>query len=65
MHLVEVCGRCGGAVKVIACIETQYVIPDKAGQALDKIPAHLRDQEPRIPNPPYLAPPTRAPPETR
>ena len=31
---IEVCGRCGGSVKVIAFIENQDVIPDKARQAL-------------------------------
>ena len=34
---IEVCGRCGGSVKVIACIEDQDVI--------DTILAHLRDKE--------------------
>jgi hypothetical protein len=34
---IEVCGHCGGPVKVIACIKDQNVIPDKAGQALDRI----------------------------
>ena len=39
---VEVCGHCGGSVKVIACIEDQDVI--------DRILAHLREKEqgPRI-----------------
>jgi hypothetical protein len=34
---VEVCGRCGGSVRVIACIEDQDTI--------DRILAHLRDKE--------------------
>ena len=52
---IEVCGRCGGSVKVIACIEDQDVI--------DRILAHLRDKEQGTPTLPHLAPPTRAPPE--
>jgi hypothetical protein len=52
---IEVCSRCGGAVKVIACIEDQDVI--------DRILAHLRDREQGTPTLPHLAPPTRAPPE--
>ena len=51
---IEVCGRCGGSVKVIACIEDQDVI--------DTILAHLRDKEQGIPTLPHLAPTTRAPP---
>jgi hypothetical protein len=54
---IEVCGRCGGSVKVIACIEDQDVI--------DTILAHLRDKEQGTPTLPHLARPTRAPPETR
>ena len=42
---IEVCGRCGGPVRVIACIEEQDVIPDKAGQALDRILSHLERKE--------------------
>ena len=53
---IEVCGRCGGSVRVIACIEDQEII--------DRILAHLRDREQDIPNLPLLTPPTRAPPET-
>jgi hypothetical protein len=52
---IEVCGRCGGSVKVIACIEDQDVI--------DRILAHLRDKEQGTPTLPHLAPLTRAPPE--
>jgi len=52
---VEVCGRCGGPVKVIACIEDQDII--------DKILAHLRDKEPCTP-PLLPTPPSRAPPGT-
>jgi len=54
---IEVCGRCGGSVRVIACIEDQDII--------DRILAHLRDKEQGTPTLPHLAPPTRAPPETR
>jgi hypothetical protein len=52
---IEVCSRCGGSVRVIACIEDQDVI--------DRILAHLRDKEQGTPTLPHLAPPTRAPPE--
>lgn len=52
---VQTCARCGGPVKVIACIEDQAVI--------DKILAHLRDKERKAPPPPLLlVPPSRAPP---
>ena len=53
---IEVCGLCGGSVRVIACIEDQEII--------DRILAHLRDREQDIPTLPLLTPPTRAPPET-
>ena len=53
---IETCSRCGGSVRVIACIEDQHII--------DKILAHLRDQEQAIPTLPLLIPPPRAPPET-
>jgi hypothetical protein len=52
---IEVCGRCGGSVSVIACIEDQDII--------DKILAHLRDKELAVPTLPLLAPPPRGPPE--
>jgi hypothetical protein len=52
---IEVC-RCGGSVRVIACIEEQAVI--------DRILAHLERKEQNTPALPHLAPPTRAPPET-
>ena len=57
----EVCSRCGGSVKVIVeasnrCIEDQDVI--------NRILAHLRDEEQGTPTLPHLAPPTRAPPAT-
>ena len=66
---IEVCARCGGSVRVIVgapnrCLEDQDVIPDKAGQALDRILAHLHAKEQNTPTLPHLAPPTRAPPET-
>lgn len=51
---VETCARCGGPIKVVACIEDQSVI--------DKILAHLRDKERNAPAPPLLVPPPRAPP---
>jgi len=53
---IEVCGRCGGSVKVIACIEEQDFI--------DRILAHLREKEQEAPSRPLLVPPTRAPPAT-
>jgi hypothetical protein len=53
---IEVCGRCGGTVKVIACIEDQ--------ETIDRILAHLRRQEQEAPAWPLLVPPTRAPPGT-
>ena len=59
---IDVCDRCGGSVKVIACIEDQNVIPDKAGQALDRILAHLREKEQGRPTLSHLVPPFRAPP---
>ena len=52
---IEVCGRCGGSARVIACIEDQDVI--------DRILAHLREKEQGTPTLPHLAPPSRAPPE--
>ena len=53
---IEVCGRCGGSVRVIACIEDQDVI--------DRILTHLHQKEQETPTRPLLAPPTRAPPGT-
>ena len=53
---IEVCGRCGGSVKIIACIEDQDVI--------DRILAHLSRKEQDAPPLPPLVPPTRAPPAT-
>ena len=50
---IEVCSRCGGSVRVIACIEDQDVI--------DRILAHLRETEKEAPARPLLVPPTRAP----
>ena len=66
---IEVCGRCGGLLKVIVgapnrCIEDQDIIPGKAGQALDRILAHLREKEQEAPARPLLVPPTRGPPAT-
>ena len=51
---IEVCSRCGGSVRVIACIED--------GDIIDRILAHLREKEQNIPTLPLLVPPTRAPP---
>jgi hypothetical protein len=53
---IEVCSRCDGSVRVIACIEDQDII--------DKILANLRDKEQGTTTLPHLAPPSRAPPET-
>jgi hypothetical protein len=53
---IEVCGRCGGSVRVIACIEDQDII--------DRILTHLRQKEQETPTRPLLVPQTRAPPET-
>jgi hypothetical protein len=54
---IEVCGRCGGSVRVIACIEDQDII--------DRILTHLRQTAQETPTRPLLVPPTRAPPGTR
>ena len=48
--------RCGGSVRVIACIDDQEVI--------DRILARLRETEKEAPARPLLVPPTRAPPAT-
>jgi len=53
---IEVCSRCGGSVRVIACIEDQDVI--------DRILDHLRETGKEAPARPLLVPPTRAPPAT-
>lgn len=53
IHLVEVCDRCGGSVRVIASIEDQDVI--------DRILTHLRQKEQETPTRPLLVPPSRAP----
>jgi len=58
---IEVCGRCGGAVRVIVeasnrCIEDQ--------ETIDRILDHLRQKEQELPTQPLLVPPTRAPPGT-
>jgi hypothetical protein len=42
--------------------ENTDATPDKAGWALDRILAHLRDKEQGTPSLPHLTPPTRAPP---
>jgi hypothetical protein len=51
---IATCARCGGAVKVIACIEEQDVI--------DTILAHLREKERNAPASPLRVPQPRAPP---
>ena len=51
---IEVCSRCGGSVRVIACIEDQDIT--------DRILTHLESEEQNTPALPHLAPPTRAPP---
>jgi len=53
---IEVCGHCGGAVRVIACIEDQ--------ETIDRILTHLRQKEQELSTRPPLVPPTRAPPDT-
>ena len=53
---IEVCGSCGGSLKVIACIEDQDII--------DRILAHLREKEQDVPAGLLLVPPTRVPPAT-
>ena len=53
---IEVCSRCGGSVRVIACIEDQEVI--------DRILAPIRETEKEVPARPLLVPPTKAPPAT-
>ena len=52
---IETCNQCGGAVKVIACIEDQAVI--------DKFLAHLKDKARHTAESPCLPEP-RAPPPT-
>ena len=63
---IEVCGRCSGSVRVIACIEDQEFIDRILAHPRSStlIFAHLRDREQDIPTLPLLTPPTRAPPET-
>ena len=53
---VEVCGRCGGSVKVIAYIEDQDII--------NRILYHLHQKEQETSTAPLLAPPSVVPPET-
>ena len=45
---IDVCGGCGGSVRVIACIKDQDVI--------DRFLAHLREKEQDIPTLPLLLP---------
>ena len=52
---IELCGHCGRSVKVIACIEDRDII--------NKILAHLRQQEQGSPTLSHLVPHSRAPPE--
>ncbi len=51
---IDVCDRCAGSVKVIACIEDQDVI--------DSILAHLLEKDQGRPTLSHLVPPFRAPP---
>jgi len=51
---IEICARCGGAVRIIACIEDQGII--------DRILDHLHRKEQETPNQTLLTPPSRAPP---
>jgi hypothetical protein len=66
IHLVniETCSECGGAVKVIACIEDPTVMPKAlaalAGQAFQKILDHLKGKA--EPNETAPLPESRAPP---
>jgi hypothetical protein len=53
---IEVCSRCGGSVRVIACIEDQDII--------GRILAHLRDKDQATPTLSALIPSPRAPPGT-
>ena len=53
---VEACARCGGTVKVIACIEEPVII--------DKILSYLRERDRKQLTSPTLVPPPRAPPST-
>ena len=62
---IEVCSRCGVSVRVIACIEDQDIMPDKAGQALDRILDHRRQKERETPTRSLLVPQTRAQTGTR
>jgi hypothetical protein len=50
---IEFCGRYGGSIRVIACIEDQDVT--------DRILTHLRHKELETPTRPLLVPPSRAP----
>ena len=52
---IEVCGYCGGSVKVTACIEDRDII--------DTILAHLRQKEQGRPTLSHLVPPSRVAPE--
>src|SRR5210317_563192 len=53
---IETCGRCGGSLQVIACMEDREII--------GSILARLREKEQDIPTLPLLTPPSRAAPET-
>ena len=50
---IETCRKCGGAVKVIACIEDPLII--------DKVLSHLNEKAPPVQSPPLLK--CRAPPQ--
>ncbi len=53
---IEVCDRCGGAVRVIACIEEE--------NAIDSILYHLNRKDSETATQSHLVPPTRVPPGT-
>ena len=53
---IAVCGRCGGSVRIIACIDDQDTI--------DRILAHLSNKKSTSLARPLLTPPPMASPET-
>ena len=64
---IETCRECGGAMKVIACIEDPVVMPKAhaalAGQALQKILNHLKETGEY--QDAFRLPESRGPPQTR
>ena len=53
---IQVCGHCGGSIKIAACVEDRDLI--------DRVLAHLSEKEQDLPTLPLLKPVPRAPPET-